>query len=231
MPERCPICDTELVHYYCPTCKRRVRDEILECEIETYCNAIKGWQRVNAELKAENEKLKAKYEGLKRAWQAASNVVDTYAPKASATHMLHDKVFWLGRQYEQLKAENETLKVDNERMKAKNARTYRVCKCGCLVHGTLEHPCDKCGSLEYKNIEIAWGEMLAENEQLKAFIDLLQRKMSDLYPPEATAKVKKCPKCGNHLIEPSSANSRWWCSDCELMFTIDAPEATAKVKK
>lgn len=55
-----------------------------------------------AQAKAENVKLQEKYDGLLTAWEAATSVVDTYKPEVSSTAMLHDKVFWLGQQYEKL---------------------------------------------------------------------------------------------------------------------------------
>ena len=53
MPERCPICNTELLGgEYCPTCKRRVVDEQLAAKVAMLENAIEGWRAENSRLRA-----------------------------------------------------------------------------------------------------------------------------------------------------------------------------------
>ena len=59
MPEKCSICQTELLgDEYCPKCKRRVLDEILESQVAVLQSALGGWRDRCAQLKAEIEKLK-----------------------------------------------------------------------------------------------------------------------------------------------------------------------------
>lgn len=59
MPEHCPICDTELEKdWYCTTCHRRVRDEILEQQEKIHLDAIDGWRRTNKELEAQIKQTK-----------------------------------------------------------------------------------------------------------------------------------------------------------------------------
>jgi len=41
-------------------------------------------------------------------------------------------------------------------------RELRVCKCGALVSGPLDHPCDKCGSLEGELVLTAWPKLQTE---------------------------------------------------------------------
>ena len=68
MPERCPICDTELYMpgYYCPKCRRSVEAELLKSQIAIMEEAITGWR-------AENERLKAKLEAY---WQIVAELAD-----------------------------------------------------------------------------------------------------------------------------------------------------------
>ena len=50
MPERCPICDTELeAHYHCPTCVRRVLEDIHARQITMLKGAIEGWRKTVAD--------------------------------------------------------------------------------------------------------------------------------------------------------------------------------------
>lgn len=91
MPERCPICQTELLgDEYCPKCKRRVLDEILESQVAVLQSALGGWRDRCAQLKAANETLQ---DDLARSRHAA------------------DKAAIAGYEAEQkLKAENEQLR-------------------------------------------------------------------------------------------------------------------------
>lgn len=51
MPERCPICDTELgENYYCQQCRRSVEADILKGQVKMLEGAIAGWRRTNADL-------------------------------------------------------------------------------------------------------------------------------------------------------------------------------------
>ena len=55
-----------------------------------------------------------------------------------------------------------------ERLAASQNRAMRVCSgCGCLVVGALDHPCDKCDSLEGELVEVVWWKLKAERDKLQ----------------------------------------------------------------
>ena len=58
-------------------------------------------------------------------------------------------------------------------------RTIRVCKCGCLVIGRLDHPCDKCASLDGTLIEVAWFDAKRELARLREALRHIANRLKD----------------------------------------------------
>lgn len=100
----------------------------------------------------------------------------TMVPDLAGTQQFHSDADCLRNQLAQLKETHlQACSAIEEQLAHRDAtiaRVYRQCNdCGCLVHGTPDHPCDKCGSLKGTGIEVAWATLQAELEKLRAVVE------------------------------------------------------------
>lgn len=91
-----------------------------------------------------------------------------------------------------------------DRLEKAESRAIRVCKCGCLVSGQLNRPCDKCGSLEGELIEVAFSKLQADNARLREDVDNLR------------AMHVHCDNCGGSWLD-DGINSGCHCMTIKLL--------------
>ena len=100
-PNKCPKCGAELGYGY---------DLSLEASYWRCggCNKV-FWSDEEIELHHQLAAVKLQLE-------AATNIVDTYEPQVSKDALLHDKVFWLGQQYDNLRRQVRNRSINNSEM-------------------------------------------------------------------------------------------------------------------
>jgi hypothetical protein len=156
---------------------------------------------------AENARLAAERDEARAACAAARELLEA-APSGEHNHIQFEGCTVCAIPPEALEELHSLDGLPNpgqailDRLAKAEARTCRVCPCGALVVGALDHPCDKCGSLGGELIETAWAKVQARINQLEQYL-------GDELQGSADEKGKRL------VAEAEVANLKRYEAECE----------------